>query len=398
MISENSNSTHTNLLYVGDVSVEASYHGSALLHRLLIDYPPEKLTIIETAAQSRSERRLPKVNYLSHPIGNPRWLNTRFHPYAVAWFSQKGTRIGANVSKSLNGFNVESVLTVAHGFGWLAAADIARRQKVPLHLMVHDDWPRVADIAPSFRTWLDRRFANVYRQAQSRLCVSPAMSRDYHERYGKPAEVIYPSRAQNCPDYDGPPKRLTRNDQPFTIAFAGTINSPGYMRALIALQEALKPVGGRLLIFGPLTSDEARRAGLDNPNTEVCGFGSWSDVMLLLRTEADALFAPMSFDASERANMTMAFPSKLADYTATALPLLIYGPGYCSAVAWARENPDVAEIAEADDQLTAAVQRLANNPAHRLALGQRALDVGREYFTHARVQQVFHKALSVSSV
>ena len=126
------------------------------------------------------------------------------------------------------------------------------------------------------------------------------MSRAYEERYGKPASVIYPSRAQDCPDYDGPPKRLARNDQPFTIAFAGTINSKGYIRALIALQEALKPVGGRLLIFGPLTSDEAQRAGLDDPNTEVCGFASWSDVMLLLRTEADALFVPMSFDAADR--------------------------------------------------------------------------------------------------
>ena len=34
----------TNLLYVGDVPVEASYHGSALLHRLLSGHPHEKLT------------------------------------------------------------------------------------------------------------------------------------------------------------------------------------------------------------------------------------------------------------------------------------------------------------------------------------------------------------------
>lgn len=390
--------TFPRLLYVGDVPVESSYHGSALLHRLLIDYPPDKLTIIETSAQSRSERRLPKVNYLSCPIGNQRWLNTRFHPYAVAWFSKKGTRMGANVAASLDGFNVESVLTVAHGFGWLAAADLAATQKVPLHLMVHDDWPRVASVTPSFRKRLDQHFARVYRQARSRLCVSPAMSRNYYERYGEAAEVIYPSRAPDCPEYDGPPRRLARNDGPFTIAFAGTINSKGYIRALVALQEALKPVGGRLLIFGPFTSDEAQRAGLDSPTTEVCGFANWSDVMLLLRTEADALFVPMSFDASERTNMEMAFPSKLADYTATALPLLIYGPAYCSAVAWARGNPGVAEIVENEDLLNTAVEHLANDPAHRVALGNRALHAGRQYFTHERVQQVFHRALSAGSV
>ena len=381
----------TNLLYVGDVPVEASYHGSALLHRLLTDYPHEKLTVIETATQSEPKRRLPNVSYMSHPIGKPRLLNTRFHPYAVAWFSQAGARRGPRIAQSLNGFKFEAVLTVAHGFGWLAAAKIANKRNVPLHLMVHDDWPRMVDIAPRFRNWLDARFASVYRQAESRLCVSPAMRNFYQERYGRPAHVIYPSRARDCPNFEEPPERLARNDKPFTIAFAGTINSNGYIQALLALQNALKPVRGRLLIFGPLTSDVARQIGLD---AEVCGLLRSNDLMARLREEADALFVPMSFTAPDRANMEMAFPSKLADCTATSLPLLIYGPRYCSAVAWARENEGVAEVVEAEAQLGEAIKRLAHDPAYRVSLGRRALDVGREYFTHERVRQLFHQALS----
>jgi glycosyltransferase involved in cell wall biosynthesis len=115
--------------------------------------------------------------------------------------------------------------------------------------------------------------------------------------------------------------------------------------------------------------------------------------MARLRDESDALFVPMSFDASDRMNMEMAFPSKLADCTATGLPLLIYGPSYCSAVVWAGENQGVAEVVESELQLGDAVNRLANDPAHRVSLGRRALDVGREYFTHDRVQEVFSAAL-----
>ena len=382
------------LLYVGDVPVEASYHGSALLHRLLSDYPADKLTIIETATESQVRRRLPKVSYASHPIGKPRWLNTRFHPYAVAWFTRAAPRLAPQLSQSLNGFDCEGVLTVAHGFGWLAAAEIASKRKVPLHLIIHDDWPRVADIAPRFRNWLDERFAHVYRQAQSRLCVSPAMSRFYEERYGAPASVIYPSRAANCPDYDEPPAHLGSNDKPFTIAFAGTINSNGYIEALIAIQNALKPVNGRLLIFGPLTPDVAQQIGLNDPHTEIRGLLPAADLLKRLRAEAHALFVPMSFAPADRANMEMAFPSKLADCTATGVPLLVYGPNYCSAVAWARENPGVAEVVEAEADLATAVARLADNPDHRLNLGKRALETGRQYFTHARVQQVFHQSLS----
>jgi glycosyltransferase involved in cell wall biosynthesis len=212
------------------------------------------------------------------------------------------------------------------------------------------------------------------------------MSRFYKERYGTPSQVIYPSRATDCPDFDAPP---ANNNKPFTIAFAGTINSDGYIAALTALQNALKPVGGRLLIFGP------NEFGLNDPNTENGGLLSSSELLPRLREEAHVLFVPMSFAASDRINMQMAFPSKLADYTATGLPLLIYGPTYCSAVVWARENPGVAEVVETEADLSDAVAHLAHDPDTRVALGKRAVAVGRDYFTHDRAQQIFHQCISV---
>jgi len=383
------------LLYVGDVPIENSYHGSALLHRLLSDYPSDKLTILETATASQPSRRLPNISYLSHPIAKQRWLNTRLHPYAVAWFTHAGKRSAPRISQSINGFKVESILTTIHGFGWLAAAKIASKRKVPLHLVIHDDWPRAADIAPQFRSSLDKRFASVYRQAKSRICVSPSMARLYERRYGAPAEVIYPSRAADCPEYDEPPSHLAHNDKIFTIAFAGTINSRGYMQALLALQNSLRFVGGRLLIFGPLTRDMAQQCGLNDPNTEICGTLSPAQLLMRLREDAHALFTPMSFDPSDRANMETAFPSKLADYTATGLPLLIYGPGYCSAVTWAHENQGVAEVVETEAGLDSAVTRLANNAILRLELGKRALEVGRRYFSHEGAAQSFYQVISI---
>jgi hypothetical protein len=382
------------LLYVGDVPVEASYHGSALLHRLLSNYPVDRLMIMETATPSQPDRRLPQVKYTTRPIARQRWLNTRFHPYAVAWFTLAGKNAGSKLSQSINEFAVEAVFTVAHGFGWIAAAEIAKQRHVPLHLAVHDDWPRVADITPRFRNWIDEQFGKVYCQARSRLCVSPAMSRFYEGRYGAPATVVYPSRAAHASEFEKPPARIGSNDSQFTIAFAGTINSQGYIDALRALQNALKPVNGRLLIFGPLTVNVAEQIGLNDPSTKICGLLSSEQLLARLRDEADALFVPMSFADSDRGNMTMAFPSKLADYTATGLPLLIYGPAYCSAVNWASDNPGIAEVVESESGLRGAVASLAQHPDHRLALGTRVLEVGREYFSHARVQQVFHQVLS----
>ena len=382
------------LLYVGDVPVESTYHGSALLHRLLASYPAGKLTVLETATPSHPDRRLKSANYLSYPISQPRWLNTRFHPQVMVWYSYHGSKKAPHISASVNGTTFESILTVAHGFGWLAAARMAERRKVPLHLMVHDDWPRIANVPGAFRAWLDRKFARVYSQAQSRMCVSPSMQSDYQARYGETAEVVYPSRAPDAPSFADPPERLAGNNHQFTIAFAGTINSPGYTQTLIALHDALLAVNGRLLIFGPLTAEQARQTGLDLPNVTVGGLLSWPELRSRLREEVDALFVPMSFDPIDRSNMEMAFPSKLADCTAVGLPLLIYGPEYCSAVRWARENEGVAEVVETQAGLATVVQRLANDPAFRQELGRRALQVGQNYFTHDAVQTVFNRALT----
>ena len=93
--------------------------------------------------------------------------------------------------------------------------------------------------------------------------------------------------------------------------------------------------------------------------------------------------------------MELAFPSKLTDYTAVGLPLLICGPEYCSAVQWGRENAGVAEIA-CDEQLsdlTPAVERLMGDPEHCLQLARAAIDVGKRYFSFESAQQILEQAL-----
>jgi hypothetical protein len=122
------------------------------------------------------------------------------------------------------------------------------------------------------------------------------------------------------------------------------------------------------------------------------------ELMARLCEEAHTLFVPMSFEPADRANMELAFPSKLADYTAVGLPLLIYGPPYCSAAAWARANTGLGEVVTTDEGegLNHALERLARDPVRRVEMGRRALEVGRHYFAPEAVQQIFDRALSLS--
>ena len=388
------------LLYLGDVPVESSYHGSALLFRLFQEWPPEKLQILESDLQlSQPARRLPGVGYAALRVGWDRLLYTRFASWYGAWLSWTAAGRIRQIESLLNGFEPQAVVTVTHRFSWLTAAAFARQRGLPLHVICHDDLLRVVNAPGSYASWLDRQFAEVYRSAASRFCVSPFMRDAYRERYGSDGTVLYPSRSADCPDFDAPPQRSTLNGHPFTIAFGGSINSPGYALALTTLATALEPLGGRLLVFGPHAVRGSQQMGLSRPNVTLCGLLPSTELMARFREEVDALFVPMSFDLSERANMESSFPSKLTDYTAIGLPLLIYGPPWCSAVRWARDNEGVGEVVTEEhvNALNAAVKKLAGDPVYRCQLGVNALRKGREYFSHHKVREQFYRSIGLSA-
>jgi hypothetical protein len=320
-----------------------------------------------------------------------RLQTTRFHNWYVA-AGLHGAPLRARQLKSLaRASEPEAILTVAHGYSWLPAADLAKDLGVPLHLICHDEWALTGTV----QDWKDRQFARRYRLAATRLCVSPFMAEEYERRYGVPGSVLYPSRARDAVCYDGPPRHLSRMDKPFTCAFAGTINSGGIVSLLRQLAAALATVGGRLVIYGPITPAGARESKLEAPNILLGGLLPSSRLIDVMRDEADALFVPMSFAKADRANMRISFPSKLTDYTAAALPLLICGPEDCSAVRWARENPGVAEVVsdESDASMIFATTRLARDPAYRQALAAKAMAVGEAIFSHAAAHQVLTRAL-----
>jgi glycosyltransferase involved in cell wall biosynthesis len=297
----------------------------------------------------------------------------------------------------MNGFSPDAVLTVTHGFSWRTAARFAADKQLPLHLICHDDLPRMDYLPDRFGSWIDNEFGRIYRQAKSRLCVSPFMAETYQARYGPGGTVLLPSRAADALVFTAPPReQLGANARPFTCVFAGSLSTLGYVRALRVLADALLPLQGRLLLFTPLTPERVAGAGLAGRNVEIRGLLESPDLIKRCRDEADMLFVPMSFERVDKANTEISFPSKLTDYTVMGLPLLIQGPTYSSAVRWARDYPGVAEVVDTDDadRLAEAVKRLERNPEYRTRLAAEALAVGNRLFSHATAWATFHGALT----
>jgi len=376
-------------------------HGSLLLYRLLQGYPPEKVCIVESCAYpSKPERQLPGVRYesLAGEVERrlePRLLRSRLSKFFSAMLMYTARARLRWVEKLQQGFLPEAVLTVSHSYTWITAARFAAKHQLPLHLICHDDWPRIANLPARSKAHLDHIFGAIYRQASSRFCVSPSMRDAYSRRYGADGDVLLPSRAADCLTYDEPPLRLREASTALTVAFAGSLGNVNDIHMLRSLAEILLKMGGRLLIFGPLTMAGARRVGLDGSNIQVCGLLKSDDLIRRFRNDVDVLFVSMSFDPADRPNVEISFPSKLADYTAAGLPLLIQGPDYCSAVRWAVENPGVAEVVTVNDPdaQAAALERLCV-PSHRIAVAETAIRKGNEFFSHRAAQRIFLAGLN----
>src|SRR5262249_44327702 len=120
------------LLYVADIAVESSYHGSALIYRLLQGYPADRLFIVTTSLQtSLPERRLPNVRYCRLPIGPKRLLRTRFSDWYATWLLLRARMRCGHVRRLLNGFRPQAILTVTHDYSWITADELARQYNVP---------------------------------------------------------------------------------------------------------------------------------------------------------------------------------------------------------------------------------------------------------------------------
>ena len=74
------------VVYVADVLVESSYHGSALLYRLLRNYPKDKLLILQPyGSSSFSHRKLSGVTYREINLHSEGLLRSRFARAYRSW-------------------------------------------------------------------------------------------------------------------------------------------------------------------------------------------------------------------------------------------------------------------------------------------------------------------------
>lgn len=385
------------ILYIGNVPVEATLSGSTLLYRLFQKYPIDKVRIVEVGPlHSKASNRIPYVHYDAISTGFDRLFFTRWSSLLEPYLFFRSKLYFKILRNIVHEFRPEAILTVMHGFSWITAAKLAEHFQIPLHLIIHDDWSSSTQLPTWWKQWImTRKFGDVYRNAQSRFCASPYMMDTYQKQYGISGTVLYPSRAADSTQFQEPPERIAKK-KPTTFVYAGSIYQ-GYVENIRLLGSILESLELRLIIYSPVASKFILENGLDRPNIDVRPAISSSELICKLRTEADVLFVPMSFAQEHRVGMQIGFPSKLADYTAVGLPLLIFGPRYCSAVHFAHENSGFAAVVDEYDGelLKESIINVIENQDYRFSLASKAIKVGSKHFSHEALIQRFYASIKL---
>lgn len=389
------------LALIADVSPERSGGGFLLLHRLLGAYPPDRLLVIQNPELGKNDpgARLAGVTYRDFRYRIPRIYRNRFNPAWPILQARSMRRHSGSIAGMIKAFAPEAILTIPHWYLWSSAAAVAAEMEIPLHLIVHDDWPSNTTFRKPGLVWdgvrwgCRRVLGSIYRQAVSRLCVSPGMEEYCQRWFGAQGTLLYPSWGE-----DSPKQQVRVRDKssgPPVLAFCGMIHQDGTTDLLRKLAENVGALGGHLDMYTQLSQKDLASRNLGDPVVRARGFLPAAAMGEQIGQTADVLFLPASFEPRERDDVATLFPSKLADYTAIGLPVLVWGPEYSSAARWVRENPEAAVLVTdpAPEAAWRALERLCSERNYAVQVAAAGLEAGKRYFDLKAARQTLYAAL-----
>jgi glycosyltransferase involved in cell wall biosynthesis len=304
---------------------------------------------------------------------------TRFHRYANDVMHCVGPfcdRRDTNRLVARHPWDV--VLTVAEGWQWQVAVDIAAMVPAPLVTIFHDWWPEVAELHPAARQLFTRRLIRLGDRSALIFCVSEGMK----TKLGRPEKsvVLYPLPH----DQFFPVGQTSREPGPACLVYAGALNGifAPPLRSLSASLAVQDRIAGQF--FGAPPEWET-------PFYQ--GFVPRSYLETAL-AQADVLLVVVPFDPKRRVWAETSFSSKLVEYCRFGRPILLWSPSYSAAAVWAVEHGAAALVTQPEPgAVLEEVARLMGDESRRRSLGERARHMAETMFDPEHIHGQFVQGL-----
>lgn len=375
-----------NLLIISQTIPQNIYAGCILLQRLLNTYPPDKILIIGPKPNPDTSLLASRYEFIKPPLD--RLSTTRFADlYRSLDVLNLVPKMSVDSIKSrLKSFKPDVVLTLMQSQPYYYLAyRFAKSYNLPLITIIHD----LPETFESVENWAIQKQLEknikVYKYSSKRLCVSPEM-RDYLEsKYGISGDVLYPNRSEILTPRNIGDSFALKEPEFITIGYAGSL-AYGYGDQLENMIPAFLKANVKLRIY----SQSSLKIDLPNVVTN-CGYAPPEVTWERVKAECDAVILPYSWSNDNYAMLYKThFPSKLPEYLALGMPVVIVGPDYATGIKWAMLNQNaVLLVTENNIQYWINALIKLRNSQLRLHLSQTALLVGDRDFNPVSIRNQF---------
>jgi len=287
-------------------------------------------------------------------------------------------------------YNPDVILSIAHGWDYLAAAQAAKRWRIPLIIFCHDWWPDKAEVAHLARFWVARQLRSICRNSHSVLSVSEGMHRELGGLLN--SQILYPisEKANNI-------TRKQTGHKQFRVVYFGNLYEYGPMIESAA-EACLNSVNVRLEVFGPEPWWKPGMAARFRDSGVYHGLIPRNEFFERIASY-DASLVAMSFECKMERRMKTSFPSKLVEMAQLNKPLVIWGPEYCSAVQWARKRKAALCITDpSPEAILHALESLAASRSEQDRLTLAAGDAAANDFNPDFIQEKFISILEKARI
>ena len=328
------------------------------------------------------------VAWHSVPLPVRQWWWPPFRPDRTG-VAALGSIIWRHALRRAGVARADLVVTICWGpLSWLAA-EIARADRCPLVVIVHDHWTeRPSDAAAH------RAFQHSCRQAGKILAVSPEMQAQLTSTFGPKVDVLYPVPAARPSPFATWRAEHARRPR---VAHAGTL-LPFHADYLAALAAVLATAGGELLVVCPAANATLSVLRQRCPNlVHHDYFPDHRDALHWIAREASAVTVMHARRSDGTGRPPTGFPSRLLELAQLGLPMLLAAPAANPLAGWARRRSWTALTEPGDvSALTTIVRGLTAETTWSALAAETRLAAEGE-FNPARIHAQFAAVLSDAS-
>lgn len=379
---------HPYLYVISDVIPHSKAAGSILLLRLLEHWPSDRLMIYGPKVPHGATTL--RCSYRDFTPPARRIQFTRFSPLLapLCWLLPARIRRPRPLPK-----NAVVLSVMQSAVYYQAAWSFARRSDLPLALVIHDDPEEIQPVRWWTRPSVQRLNGLIYRTARLRFCVSPQMCDALELRYGVKGDVLYPNRSRNIVPRPQELSRSLRRSNGLVIGYVGSMVY-GYEQALESLAPGLHSQGVTLRIYSRQVPSFIGQLGVEYAGC----IQSDRELWLKVQAECDAVILPYPTNPEHRlqALYRTHFPSKLPEYLALGMPIIVTGPREATGVQWALAHPDTCVVVPSDcpGNWPVTLRRLATDDTFRSDLANAAVAAGNSEFAPEKIVAYFASRLS----